>query len=221
MSRWTDTSPRPRRCTVPAAWKRPESSASRSHSCRGAIAASSLRRSSESDMLEGEQPALVVRPMRAVRAEPRRRHDAMAGHDHGEAVVGAEAPGGPLGARVAGEGGQLAVGHDLAAGHAPQRLRDRELERRAPLEVELDVVERDGLAGEEGAEAIPQLVPVVTVGARPRKLVPQEPLTVEPQLAGSPAVDGVADPPRSHGSSFYNRVVSAPGIFRLPKPTNE
>ena len=72
-SRWTENSPAPRRCRLPAVWKRPESSASRSQSRRGAIAASSRRTSSESGTLELQQPALVVDAERPVASRSRRR----------------------------------------------------------------------------------------------------------------------------------------------------
>ena len=63
---------------VPAEWKRPESSASRSQSDAGAIRASSRRRSSESDMLERQQPPLVRAAERAVPAEAVGGDDAVA-----------------------------------------------------------------------------------------------------------------------------------------------
>src|SRR6185295_13324313 len=85
-SRCTETSPRPRRWMLPAVWKRPESSASRSQSLRGAMPASSLRRSSESDTFEGEQSLLVLDAERAVRADPVRTDDTVAGNDDAEPV---------------------------------------------------------------------------------------------------------------------------------------
>src|SRR5262249_3930627 len=93
-SRWTSTLPRPRRWARPATWKRPESSASRSHSFMGAIAASSSRRSSESDIaFEREQAALVAEAVGAVRAEAAGGDDAVARNEDGEAASRAEAPG--------------------------------------------------------------------------------------------------------------------------------
>ena len=84
------TSPRPSRCSRPAKWKSADSSASRSHSRSGAIAASSVRTSSENDTLELQEPPLVAGAERAVRAEPVRADDAVAGHDDPEAVRGAD-----------------------------------------------------------------------------------------------------------------------------------
>src|SRR5688500_8125481 len=92
-SRCRATSPRPRKWTLPAEWKRAGISASRQQPRSGAIAASSLRRSSESGMaLETEQPALVGDPERPVRPDPVRRHDAVARDQEEVAVVCAEGP---------------------------------------------------------------------------------------------------------------------------------
>ncbi len=65
----------PRRWRLPAVWKSPDSSASRSQSRRGSIDASSRRTSSESDMLQLQQPALVLgcRGSRTSRSRRRRR----------------------------------------------------------------------------------------------------------------------------------------------------
>ena len=72
----------------------------------------------------------------------------MAREDQRQPVLRAERPARARRLRPAGERGELAVADGLAVRHAPQRLRDRPLQRRAPLEVDLDVVERDALAGE-------------------------------------------------------------------------
>ena len=109
----------------------------------GAIAASSLRRSSESDTLECQQATLVVEPQRAVRAESVRGDDAVAGHDEWEAVPGAERSDRPLGARIAGELRQLRVRDDLPIGNGPQRPHDVELERRPAVDVDLDAPKVD------------------------------------------------------------------------------
>ena len=82
----------------------------------------------------------------------------MAGHDEREAVAGAERARGALGVRMPGQRGELAVGDRLAVGHLPQDLGDGDLELRAPGEVDLDVLERDALAGEIPAHAIGQRV---------------------------------------------------------------
>src|SRR4051794_22873698 len=138
-SRWTSTLPRPRRCARPATWKRPESSASRSHSFAGAIAASSSRRSSESAMfvaLEREQAPLVPGAVGAVRAEAAGRDDAMARDEDREMAVRAEAPGGARGTGSTGERRELAVGDDLAPRDRPERSRAAR-EKRGPV-VEVD-----------------------------------------------------------------------------------
>src|SRR2546430_16819184 len=91
---WSATLPRPRRGRRPETWKRPESSASRSHSLLGEIAASSSRRSSESAMaLECEQAPLVAGAVGAVRAEAARGDDAVARNEDREVAPRAEAPG--------------------------------------------------------------------------------------------------------------------------------
>src|ERR687884_645628 len=106
---------------LPAEWNRPESSASRSQSLLGAIPASSLRRSSESDTFERQQPPLVLEPERPVRAEAGGRDDAMTRDDDREPVQGAERPGRGLRTRVAGEPREVGVRDDLAGRHAPER----------------------------------------------------------------------------------------------------
>src|SRR3954452_6664027 len=108
-SRCTATSPRPRRCALPATWKSPESSARRSQSESGAICASSLRRSSERDTLELQEAPLVAQPERSVRAQAGGAHDAMARHEETEAVASAEGARRPRCAGRAGERRQLAV----------------------------------------------------------------------------------------------------------------
>ena len=70
----------------------------------------------------------------------------MAGDDEGEAVRGAEGSGGAGGAGPTGKGGELAVGHDLPARDAPERPRELALEGGRPVQVEVDVVEPDGVA---------------------------------------------------------------------------
>src|SRR5207247_11331603 len=99
-SRWTETSPRPFKCTLPAEWQRPESSARRSHALRGLIAASSCLRSSDSDTFEREQTPLVVETEQAVRAEAVGGDDAMARRNETEAVASTECSGRPLRARI-------------------------------------------------------------------------------------------------------------------------
>src|SRR4051794_14463124 len=115
--------------------------------------ASSRRTSSESmRALELEQAALVVDAERAVGAEAAGGDDPVAGDDQRQAVVRAERARGALGVRVPGERGELAVRDGLAVGNAAEGLGDRELERRAPVEVDLEVVEGDLLAAEVGGD---------------------------------------------------------------------
>ena len=88
-----------------------------------------------------------------------------------------------------GQRGELAVGDRLAVGHLPQDLGDGDLELRAPGEVDLDVLERDALAGEIPAHAIGQRVLLRLRARLPsrRKLVVEKPLSVEVELTHSPA----------------------------------
>src|SRR6266568_9487706 len=102
---------------LPAAWKRPESSASLSQSVRGAIAASSLRRSSDSDTFELQEPPLVLRSETAVRTEAGCRNDTVARQDERKAIVRAERSRCTLCVRVTRRARKLAVGHDLAVGN--------------------------------------------------------------------------------------------------------
>ena len=88
--------------------------------------------------------------------EPAGRDDPVARDDEREVVLGAERARGARARGPAGEGGQLAVGDDLAPGNAAQRLGERLLERRPPLGVELDVVEGDALAAEVRQHALGQ-----------------------------------------------------------------
>ena len=74
----------------PAVWKSPESSARRSQSRCGSIAASSRRTSSESGTFELQQPSLVLDPERAVAADPAGGDDAVAREDQRQPVLRAE-----------------------------------------------------------------------------------------------------------------------------------
>src|SRR5262249_29480840 len=149
-SRCTSTLPRPRRCARPATWKSPESSASRSHSRAGAIAANSSRRSSDSNgvALELEQAALVADSVRAVGAQARGPDDTMAGNEKAEAVSRAEAAGRAGGPRRPRERGELAVGDGLPAGDGPERGRTAVEERSLVVEVDRHVLQRHELTGE-------------------------------------------------------------------------
>src|ERR1051326_995794 len=174
---------------LPAAWNRPESSASRAQSLRGAIAASSLRRSSESDTLELQQAALVVDAEAPVVADAVRRHDAMAGQRERRPVVRAERPGGALRVRIAGVASQLPVRDDLAVRHRAERVGDRALERRQAFEVELERVERRPLAGEVPLEGVDESthnrhVRVTDTSASSRYRRPQREAGLNPTRVG-------------------------------------
>src|SRR5581483_3685102 len=157
----TPTSPRPRRCTLPATRNRPDSSASRSQSASGAIAASSFRRSSEST-LELQEAPLVTEAERAIRPEVTGGDHAVAGDEETEAVACAERAGRAGGAGGAGERGQLAVRDHLAPRDRPERLGAAREELAVVLEVDRDVLERNRVAGEvrpnQGHDRIPMSV---------------------------------------------------------------
>src|SRR5262249_55236321 len=124
-SRWTSTLPRPRRWARPATWKSPETSARRSHSLAGAIAASSSRRSSESVGIafEREQTPLVAGAVAAVRTEAAGGDDTVAGHEDREVATRTEAPSRACCTGRAGECGELGVGDDFAARDGAERGR--------------------------------------------------------------------------------------------------
>src|SRR5207237_618045 len=175
-SRWTATSPRPRRCTLPATWKSPESSARRSQSDSGAIAASSLRRSSESTF-ELQQPALVLDAIRPVRAEVACGDDAMTRDEQAEAVARAEASRRTRRAGRSSERGELPIGDDLAARNRSERLCAAGEERTFVLEVDGNLVEPDVLAGEIRLDPLDELqvTTCYLVGpGRVRELVPDD-----------------------------------------------
>src|SRR5439155_12453823 len=183
------------------------------------IAASSFRRPSERDPLELQQPALVLQPERAVRADPAGRDDAVTRHHDREPVPRAESPGRALRVGMTGERRQLPVRDRLAARYPAQHLRHASLERGRVLHVELDVEEVVPLAGEPADKAAGELVTSTTTIRRgTRELVQQEPITVEPQIPHSPPLDLVAD---VHVRNRRIQAMSAPGIFRPPKPVNE
>ena len=84
---------------------------------------------------------LTSTPGVAVAADAVRGDDAMARDDEREAVRGAERARGARGARATGERRELAVRDDLAARHRAERIGERALERRRPVEVDGDVLE--------------------------------------------------------------------------------
>src|SRR4051812_23257358 len=140
-SRWSVTSPRPRRCSRPAEWKRPDSSARRSQSSVGATRASSRLTSSESDMFEREEAALVAGAEEPITAEPTRADHAMAGDKNAEAVLRAECSGGPRRSRAPGESRELAVRDDVTARHVAQGLCERLSVGRQIAKIERDIGE--------------------------------------------------------------------------------
>ena len=149
-SRWTSTLPRPRRCARPATWKRPESSASRSHSLRrrdrGELFPKIVRE--QGVAFEREKAAFVADAVGAVGAEPVRGDDAVAGDEEAEVAASAEAAGRASGARRAGERRELAVGDDLPARDRAQRLGTAREKRRLVVEIDGHVLERHALARE-------------------------------------------------------------------------
>ena len=76
----------------------------------------------------------------------------MARDEDAEAVLRAERAGGACGAGASGERRELAVRDDVAARDVAERARERLSVRRQVFEVELDVGEVFGRAGEVGAE---------------------------------------------------------------------
>jgi len=82
----------------------------------------------------------------------------MAGNDDPEAVVRAESSRRSLSPRMAGEPGEVSIGHHLTVRHTPQRADDVELESRPPVQLELDIVEGTGLPGEVLLEPLDQLL---------------------------------------------------------------
>ena len=161
----------PRRCRLPAAWKSAESSARRSHSRCGAIVASSSRTSSDvitADALEREEPPLDLDSgrRRTRRCRARRRLD-----DTGRRTrTGSRRRTRPQLARRPGstrERGELAVRHDLAARHRAQRLDERALKRRRPVEVERRRRRRHVLTLRERTEPARSSVVRAGVGHRP------------------------------------------------------
>src|SRR3954447_10538637 len=204
-SRCTATSPRPRRCALPATWKSPESSARRSQSESGAICASSLRRSSESDTLELQETPLVAEPERPVRAQACRAHHAMARHEETEAVARTERAGRARSTGRACERRELAVGDDLSARYAAERLRATPEERRLVLEVDLDVVQCVGRSAEIGPQALQELE-LTILDRRPgpggRKLMPDHASALEPELPHPPALDLVCHVRHGHWPSI-------------------
>src|SRR5207302_689498 len=117
-------------------------------------AASSFRKSSESDTLELQKATFVLDAEVAVCAESVRSDDSVARQDQRVPVVRAERPGRALRIGVPGRAGQLAVGHNLAVRHVAKGVCNVALKQAQPVEVELHVVEPEGLACEIAAEPV-------------------------------------------------------------------
>src|SRR4029079_8709108 len=133
---------------------------------------SCTRSDQQNDPLEREQPPLHLDARVPVATDAVRADDTMARDDEREAIRRAHRARGPRGPRPTCEGGQLAVGHDLAPRHTPKCLDDVTLERRRPVQIDLDVPEVHGVAAEKGLESLDE-----RVEAAPRRLVPAaEPL---------------------------------------------
>ena len=146
----------------------------------------------------------------------------MAGHDEREPVPCAEGAGGALCVRASRERGELAVGDGLAGRHVPQRSGERPLKGGRAVEVELDVEEVIRAAPEiSGDPRRERMTRAVTARPGARQLVQQEALAVEPHLPHAPAVDLVPHVSGRHCRNRRINTVSAPGIFRPPKPANE
>lgn len=169
------------------------------------MAASSDLTASDSDTTSGptlqlEQAALVLDPELAVRPEPVRRDHAVAGNDERNAVLGAEGPRRPLGAGTPRQRSELAVRDDLTATDRAKRADQVAVERRVFLEVDLDVVQVDGLAPEEGLETLDDRMIGRSSGlvTGTRKLVPDDHVAVEPHLADTPSGRRIAKGLDSH-----------------------
>ena len=99
-------------------------------------------------------------------------------------------------ARVAGERCELPVADDLAARDGAQGGGDLALERRAPGEVERDIVEADRRSAEEGREPLHELVGIdVAGGVSACKLGAKVPPTCE-EVAGTVPDGRLAAPSR-------------------------
>ena len=105
------------------------------------MAASSCRRSSESDTLELQEASLVLHAQRAVGAESSRGDHAVTGDDQTEAVVGAERSGGALSAGMACQASEVAVRNNFSVGDCTERTQHGELEGRPAADFQLDIVE--------------------------------------------------------------------------------
>ena len=168
-SRWNESLPRPRRCTVPAVWKSAESSASRSHRRSGATRGElGPRVGRERARAHSSVPSSASRrrlsrapdgpyPPEHVRLPLPGGDDPVTRHDEREDVPGAEAAGGPRGAGPPGERGEPAVRHDLAPRERARRREQLALERAQPVLVDLDVVVRDRCALRGAAEPPAQI----------------------------------------------------------------
>jgi hypothetical protein len=98
--------------------------------------------------LEGEQAALVVEAVGAVRAEVARANHTVTGDEEAEPVSGAEAAGGAGCPRCAGERSELPIGDGFATWYRP-KCRSAVIEESGLIvEVDGDVLERSRLAGE-------------------------------------------------------------------------
>src|SRR6187455_101724 len=146
----------------------------------------------------------------------------MTGDDEGEAVRRAHRPRSPGRPRTTGERRELTVRDDLAPRHSPQRHDDVALERRGPVEIDLDVPEVHGLAAEKGMEAIdervePLLRPLVPVA----ELVLDEDTVRPPDLAGAPARYDVPRLDDRHRDHSRIAGMTAHGFFKPPLHDNE
>ena len=141
-SRWSATSPRPSRCSRPAKWKSAESSASRSHSRAGAIAgelgADVLR---ERHASSSSRRRLYSSPSEPYEPSPSAPTTRWHGTNEREAVR-ARRPTRPRAGRSGGRRAPRARRRSRSrrTGSSASPPTARPLERRAPVELELDVV---------------------------------------------------------------------------------
>src|SRR5262245_51650320 len=171
-------------------------------------------------MLELQQPALVAEPERAVRPEPVGRDDAVARDEEPEPVRRAHRADRPLRVRVPRERRDLAVGRRLPVRDRAHGTDRRELERRAPLQVELEVLEPVARAGEVLPDPVDQRVRAVRRAAGRGELVPRDHVVHQHELADAPPRDLVGEL-ADHRRNRRIPAMSRPGIFRPPSARNE
>ena len=215
---------------------------------RGAMPASSSRRSSESDIgaLEREQPPLVLQPERAVRPpSPAAATTRWHGTTIPKRLWAQKLPAARGALGPSRERGELAVGDGLAARHAAEGRGQVALERRvrrsrssSTSSKRLRSPSKYAASRRATSDAKPSptralsldtlttgmpAIPWGPLGLRSagrgqRELVVEQPAVLEPHLAHAPAVGLVADDARTP-LNLTIAAMSAPGIFRPPRRT--